>query len=124
MFREQLSELEYSRLLADSEEKELTNQHFLSGGSGYGGPSSNSGTVLIDAPAPFLQISGMESTGEVDATHKMNLIGNNSKLKQVLISPVIANLESPMDGRMINPSSYRNSSRTKILQQSKVLCSN
>ena len=35
VFREQLSELEYSRLLADSEEKELTNQQvFL---SGYGG---------------------------------------------------------------------------------------
>lgn len=51
----------------------------------------------------------------------MNMIGNNSKLKQVLISPVIANLESPLDGRAINPSSFRNSSRTKILQQSKVI---
>jgi hypothetical protein len=69
IFREQLSELEYSKLLADSEEKELTNQHFISGGgSGYGGPSSNSGTVLNDqnVPLPFLQLSGMAESAATD----------------------------------------------------------
>lgn len=36
IFREQLSELEYSKLLADSDEKEITNQNMMSG-SGFGG---------------------------------------------------------------------------------------
>lgn len=115
IFREQLSELEYSRLLADSEEKELTNQHFISGGSGYGGPSSNSGAAGPSDQPFFLQMSGMESASEMEVSHKMNMVGNNARLKQVLISPVIANLESPLDGRAINPSSFRNSSKTKIL---------
>ena len=98
VFREQLSELEYSKVLGDSELRDQNTLNF--------GINENT----------FLSADNFGPQPEFDMR-----LGNNAKLKQIIFSPpVSSNGSSPPDGvgRFYNNNT---SSRGKILHQSKLL---
>jgi hypothetical protein len=80
IFREQLSELEYSKLLAETDERDPLQFNIVSGGD----------------PTTLFSGDQFSSCQEVDSTLRLTQ-GNNSKLKALVISS--GSLESPLDNK-------------------------
>ena len=93
IFREQLSELEYSKLLAETDERDPTHLNVISGGD----------------PTTFFSGDQFSSSQEVDSN--LRLTGNNSKLK-ALVTP-LGIVESPLENKFY----LQNNSRGRILHQ-------
>ena len=81
VFREQLSELEYSKVLGDSEIRDQNTMNF-----GYGNHSA-------DNIGGFFPLSETPIDPTVRAT-----MANNQKLKQIIFSPLRSDTSSPPDG--------------------------
>jgi len=81
VFREQLSELEYSKVLGDSEVRDQNTMNF-----GYGNHSADN--------------IGLSYPEIIDPTIKPTTaqVANNQKLKQIIFSPLRSDNSSPPDG--------------------------
>jgi hypothetical protein len=104
VFREQLSELEYSKVLGDSEVRDQNTMNF-----GYANHSAdNIGFSYPEMMDPVIKTATAP-------------VANNQKLKQIIFSPLRSDNSSPPDGV---GNFYRNSTREHILHQSKKLNAN
>jgi hypothetical protein len=79
IFREQLSELEYSKLLAETDERDPLQFNIVSGGD----------------PTTLFSGDQFSSCQEIDSTLRFTQ-GNNSKLRALVISSA-GSMESPME---------------------------